>query len=295
MNQALISNSNATPTGSDLVLKLYGFKDFKNGKNFNYRGCQIYIRVKWCWWPSSHRCHQHFSSPKSLIFWRVIYTIKKIFQYKWTNFIWFHHRMLWTERSWEKLLSEPDSISHRTRYWTQKLCPTPMSVRDIKTGLKLADCWPGYPWFKSHVRGYGYNNPMVFELTIKPNQNNCKKSTIRPAVALGADWVFENPGVGYWTIIFVWYNGTKSSKEWVRALGTATRWSRVATDCNWLQLITTDYNWLTLNKTVHTRKNIQVGNPKNYVNIDTYSPALKFFPDYKNGSKIKLYDEHKKD
>ena len=52
---------------------------------------------------------------------------------------------------------------------------------------------------------------------------------------------------------------------------------------------------LTLNKTVHTRKNIQVGNPKNYVNIDTYSPALKFFPDYKNGSKIKLYDEHKKD
>ena len=69
----------------------------------------------------------------------------------------------------------------------------------------------------------------------------------------------------------------------------------IATDYNWLQLITTDYNWLTLNKTVHTRKNIQVGNPKNYVNIDTYSPALKFFPDYKNGSKIKLYDEHKKD
>ena len=100
---------------------------------------------------------------------------------------------------------------------------------------------------------------MVFELTIKPNQNNCKKSTIRPAVALGADWVFENPGVGYWTIIFVWYNDTESSK------------------------------------TVHTSKNIQVGNPKNYVNIDTYSAALKFFPDYKNGSKIKLYDEHKKD
>ena len=54
---------------------------------------------------------------------------------------------------------------------------------------------------------------MVFELTIKPNQNNCKKSTIRPAVALGADWGFENPGVGYWTIIFVWYNGTESTKE----------------------------------------------------------------------------------
>ena len=126
-----------------------------------------------------------------------------------------------------------------------------MSVRDIKTwlklaGLKLADCWPGYPWFKSHVRGYGYNHSMVFELTIKPKQNNCKKSTIRPAVALGADWVFENPGVGYWTIIFVWYNGTKSSKEWVRALGTATRWSRVATDCNWLQLITTD--WLLIRR-----------------------------------------------
>ena len=54
---------------------------------------------------------------------------------------------------------------------------------------------------------------MVFELSIKQNQNNCNKATIRPAVALGADWVFENPGEGYWTIIFVWDNSTENSKE----------------------------------------------------------------------------------
>ena len=38
-------DSNVTSTESDLVLKLYGFKDFKNGKNFKYRGCQTYIRI----------------------------------------------------------------------------------------------------------------------------------------------------------------------------------------------------------------------------------------------------------
>ena len=96
-----------------------------------------------------------------------------------------------------------------------------MSNADLSEGYQdLTPDWslrPGYPWFKSKVRGQGHNNSMVFELPINSNQNNCSESTLKPAVALGADWVFENPGVGYWTIIFLWKNGTESSKEWVRA------------------------------------------------------------------------------
>ena len=54
---------------------------------------------------------------------------------------------------------------------------------------------------------------MVFELSITQNQNNCKNSNIMPAIGLGADWVFENPGEGYWTIVLVWGNETEYSKE----------------------------------------------------------------------------------
>ena len=44
---------------------------------------------------------------------------------------------------------------------------------------------------------------------------------------------------------------------------------------------------------VEARKDIQVGTPKKSFDIENYSLASKFFPDYKNGSKIQLYAENK--
>lgn len=44
---------------------------------------------------------------------------------------------------------------------------------------------------------------------------------------------------------------------------------------------------------VEARKDIQVGTPKKSFDIEDYSLASKFFPGYKNGSKIQLYAENK--
>ena len=46
-------------------------------------------------------------------------------------------------------------------------------------------------------------------------------------------------------------------------------------------------------QTVEARKDIQVGTPKKSFDIENYSLASKFFPGYKNGSKIQLYAENK--
>lgn len=80
-------------------------------------------------------------------------------------------------------------------------------------GLMVSPRWSKYPWFKRQVRELNYNKSMVFELSMKPSRTTCNNESIVPVVALGADWLFENPGEGYWTIILGWGFGIKYRKE----------------------------------------------------------------------------------
>ena len=81
---------------------------------------------------------------------------------------------------------------------------------------------------KNYVREEGCDNAIVFELSINSTWSlskfrsgltcYCEDATVKPAVGLGANWTFENPGEGYWTIILEWHENPETewhSQEWV--------------------------------------------------------------------------------
>ena len=51
---------------------------------------------------------------------------------------------------------------------------------------------------------------------MKSSSTICENTTFAPfspVVALGANWIFDNPGEGNWTIVLAWGHGIKYRKE----------------------------------------------------------------------------------